>query len=304
MPIAKVERIVEVPPRRIERSGHEAFALVDDEPLPVIDLAEHLAIAPPPRARRRGAGAGRGARRGDGAATSERHRRAAADLREAGAGAARRRARCSPGLTLLGDGRPVFLLDIEPTGMSGRRPPPLPRAEIDRLCELAARRRAARRRALLWRELLGRDGRAGGAPRVCERRRSTAGGDLVAPASCSRPRATSTGLRGDRAAARATATLAVESMLGEASRSAARLVESALRELGNIIASQTVSAIADTPRRDASCSRCRRLGARGRRRRAARRCIGERGAPARIEIELRRVARCAGRAASAPATRC
>jgi two-component system chemotaxis sensor kinase CheA len=42
IPIAKVERIVEVPEHAIERAGREAFALVDDEPVPVLDLAQRL----------------------------------------------------------------------------------------------------------------------------------------------------------------------------------------------------------------------------------------------------------------------
>ncbi len=40
LPIAKVERIVEVPRASIEDSGGEMFTLVDDEPILVIDLAE------------------------------------------------------------------------------------------------------------------------------------------------------------------------------------------------------------------------------------------------------------------------
>jgi two-component system chemotaxis sensor kinase CheA len=44
VPIAKVERIVELPIEEIERSGHDAFVLVDDDPLPVIDLSSLLAL--------------------------------------------------------------------------------------------------------------------------------------------------------------------------------------------------------------------------------------------------------------------
>jgi two-component system chemotaxis sensor kinase CheA len=44
VPIAKVERIVEVAASSIERSGRESFTLVDDEPLLVIDLAERLGL--------------------------------------------------------------------------------------------------------------------------------------------------------------------------------------------------------------------------------------------------------------------
>lgn len=48
LPITKVERILEVPAESIERSGPESFALIDDEPVLVLDLAERLAVAPPP----------------------------------------------------------------------------------------------------------------------------------------------------------------------------------------------------------------------------------------------------------------
>jgi two-component system chemotaxis sensor kinase CheA len=44
VPIAKVERIVELGSAEIERSGHDAFVLIDDDPLPVIDLAERLSL--------------------------------------------------------------------------------------------------------------------------------------------------------------------------------------------------------------------------------------------------------------------
>jgi len=47
LPITKVERILEVPAESIERSGPEAFTLIDDEPVLVIDLAERLALAAP-----------------------------------------------------------------------------------------------------------------------------------------------------------------------------------------------------------------------------------------------------------------
>jgi two-component system chemotaxis sensor kinase CheA len=44
LPITKVERILEVGSASIERSGNEAFALIDDEPVLVLDLAERLAV--------------------------------------------------------------------------------------------------------------------------------------------------------------------------------------------------------------------------------------------------------------------
>ena len=46
LPITKVERILEVQAESVERSGPESFALIDDEPVLVIDLAERLAVPP------------------------------------------------------------------------------------------------------------------------------------------------------------------------------------------------------------------------------------------------------------------
>lgn len=44
IPIGKVERIIEVPIDTIEETAGEAFALIDHEPLPVLDLAKELRI--------------------------------------------------------------------------------------------------------------------------------------------------------------------------------------------------------------------------------------------------------------------
>ncbi len=48
LPIARVERIVELPAQVIETSGRESFALIDDDPVPVLDLAAHMALASAP----------------------------------------------------------------------------------------------------------------------------------------------------------------------------------------------------------------------------------------------------------------
>jgi two-component system chemotaxis sensor kinase CheA len=110
IPIAKVERIVEIPVEEIERSGHEAFVLVDDDPLPVIDLLERLALPA-----------------SESAPTAV---LVLADIRgevmalHAHAIAGQQQIYVKPlpellssrkvlaGLTLLGEGRPVFLLDL------------------------------------------------------------------------------------------------------------------------------------------------------------------------------------------------
>jgi two-component system chemotaxis sensor kinase CheA len=44
LPISKVERIVEIPGDAIETSGREAFALLDDDPVPVLELAKCLSL--------------------------------------------------------------------------------------------------------------------------------------------------------------------------------------------------------------------------------------------------------------------
>jgi two-component system chemotaxis sensor kinase CheA len=110
IPIAKVERILELSAEKIERSGSEAFALIDEELVPVFDLADRLAI-------RSGSTADvvnlvltemRGAR--------------VALIAERVAGQQQiyvkpvpellANARALAGLTILGDGRPMFLLDL------------------------------------------------------------------------------------------------------------------------------------------------------------------------------------------------
>ena len=47
IPVTKVERILEVEAGAIERSGNEAFTLVEDEPVAVFQLSEYLCLPPP-----------------------------------------------------------------------------------------------------------------------------------------------------------------------------------------------------------------------------------------------------------------
>ena len=44
LPIAKVERILEIPATSIEESGGEMFTMIDDEPILVLDLADCIQL--------------------------------------------------------------------------------------------------------------------------------------------------------------------------------------------------------------------------------------------------------------------
>jgi two-component system chemotaxis sensor kinase CheA len=110
IPIAKVERILEVAPHEIERSGGDAFALLEEEPVPVLDLAERLALPPAPAS-------------GPVTLVLTEVRGARVALRLARVAGQQQiyvkpppellaRLRALTGLTILGDGRPVFVLDL------------------------------------------------------------------------------------------------------------------------------------------------------------------------------------------------
>jgi two-component system chemotaxis sensor kinase CheA len=110
LPISKVERVLEVPGERIERSGNDAFVMVDDELVLVFDLADRLALAPTSRERPvhlvltevRGERVALAAERIDG--QQQIYVKPVPEL------LADKRALA--GLTILGDGRPVFLVDL------------------------------------------------------------------------------------------------------------------------------------------------------------------------------------------------
>jgi two-component system chemotaxis sensor kinase CheA len=114
LPIAKVERIVELPADHVERSGRETFALVDGEPVLVIELAERLGLAPPPRTpnvtlvlvEARGERAGVRIERLAG--QQEIYVKPVPQLLAA--------LRALSGLTVLGDGHPVFVVDVNQIG--------------------------------------------------------------------------------------------------------------------------------------------------------------------------------------------
>lgn len=110
VPIAKVERILEVEPEALERSGGECFVAIDDEPVLVLDLAERLGWGRSPEASAipliladvRGERAALRAERLTG--QQEIYVKPVPELLTS--------IRSLAGLTVLGDGRPVFLLDL------------------------------------------------------------------------------------------------------------------------------------------------------------------------------------------------
>jgi two-component system chemotaxis sensor kinase CheA len=109
LPIARVERILELPADAIETSGGEAFALVDGAPLPVIDLARRLVREPAPSAPLvtlvltdvRGERVALHVERVSG--QQQIYVKPVPELLA--------KVRALAGLTILGDGRPVFVVD-------------------------------------------------------------------------------------------------------------------------------------------------------------------------------------------------
>jgi two-component system chemotaxis sensor kinase CheA len=112
LPIAKIERIVEVPVASIEHSGADAFATLGDELVPVLDLCARLRL-PAGEEEREGGVQGlvlvevRGERIAFGASRVLGQQQIyVKPVPELLAGV-----RALAGFTILGDGRPVFLLD-------------------------------------------------------------------------------------------------------------------------------------------------------------------------------------------------
>jgi two-component system chemotaxis sensor kinase CheA len=110
LPITRVERIIEVPSAVIERSGGDAFVLLDDEPVLLLELAELVkvkavepeGVAPLVIAEVRGERVALKVDRFVG--QQEIYVKPLPDLLS--------RVRILAGLTVLGDGSPIFLLDL------------------------------------------------------------------------------------------------------------------------------------------------------------------------------------------------
>lgn len=117
IPIGKVERILEVPSDSVEEAAGEAFALIDEEPLPVFDLAKALRIeatgADPgsiPLVLSEIRGERVALRVGRFAGQQEFYVKPVPELLA--------KVRILSGLTVLEDGSPVFLLDLNQLGAS------------------------------------------------------------------------------------------------------------------------------------------------------------------------------------------
>ncbi len=111
VPIAKVERIVEVGPDAIERSGGESFVSLDGEPVLVLDLAERLGWGEVPAS-------GPACPlllaeiRGQRVALRVERLAGQQEIYVKPLPALLARLRGIAGLTLLGDGRPVFVVEL------------------------------------------------------------------------------------------------------------------------------------------------------------------------------------------------
>jgi two-component system chemotaxis sensor kinase CheA len=110
IPISKVERVVEVDGEAIEQAGNEQFCLVDDEPVLVLDLARRIGFS---RSRDRGAiplvlAEVRGERVG----LLVEHLAGQQEIYVKPVPRLLTSARMLAGLTVLADGTPIFLLDV------------------------------------------------------------------------------------------------------------------------------------------------------------------------------------------------
>lgn len=114
IPVSKVERILELKSEEIERSGREAFALVDDDPVPVIALAEQLSMKP--FEQRAEAVLVLAEVRGELMALQVDHVVSHQQIYVKPVPELLSNVRSLAGLTILGDGLPVFLLDLNQLG--------------------------------------------------------------------------------------------------------------------------------------------------------------------------------------------
>lgn len=110
IPITRIERILEVDGAAVERTGGEAFVLIDDEPLLVLDLAPRIGLpAGPPGSR---VTLALGEVRGERVALVVERLAGQQEIYVKPVPSLLVGVRALAGLTVLGDGTPVFLLDL------------------------------------------------------------------------------------------------------------------------------------------------------------------------------------------------
>jgi two-component system chemotaxis sensor kinase CheA len=112
VPIGRIERVVEVATDAIERSGGDDFALIDDEPVLVLDLGQRLGWGPPAGAAPAAAPLLLTEIRGERVALRVGRLAGQQDVYVKPPPALLVGVRILVGLTVLGDGRPVFLVDL------------------------------------------------------------------------------------------------------------------------------------------------------------------------------------------------
>ncbi|MDX1648368.1 MAG: chemotaxis protein CheW [Myxococcota bacterium] len=110
VPISKVERVIEVETDAIEHAGHEQFTLVDEEPVLVLDLAERLGL--PVSSDEGGTSLVLAEIRGERVALRVECLRGQQEIYVKPVPRLLACARALSGLTVLGDGSPIFLLDL------------------------------------------------------------------------------------------------------------------------------------------------------------------------------------------------
>lgn len=110
IPIAKVERVIEVASGSIERAGREQFTLVDEEPVLVLDLAERLGLPAAPAEGE--ASLVLAEVRGERVALRVECLRGQQEIYVKPVPRLLVCAKALSGLTVLGDGSPIFLLDL------------------------------------------------------------------------------------------------------------------------------------------------------------------------------------------------
>jgi two-component system chemotaxis sensor kinase CheA len=114
VPVSKVERVIEVKTEEIERSGHEAFAMVDDTPVPVFVLSEQLSLENAEESSETVLVLAEV--RGELMALQVDHVISHEQIYIKPVPELLSNVRSLAGLTILGDGSPVFLLDLNQVG--------------------------------------------------------------------------------------------------------------------------------------------------------------------------------------------